>query len=105
MDYYNRDGMLIDLEEYCWLQQDPEYCCVRRDDVLTPDGRMMYVSTVWLGLNHAPWGPPQIFETMVFVQGMDDEYTRRYSQEHHALLGHASIVGQLQRGLAITDLA
>jgi hypothetical protein len=47
-----------------------------------PDGK--WVSTVWLGLNHA-WngGPPLIFETMVFTSLSDftEIETRRYSTE------------------------
>jgi len=39
-----------------------EEVCVGRDEF--PDGS--YLSTVWIGLNHAFIGPPLIFETMYF---------------------------------------
>jgi hypothetical protein len=48
----------------------------------------VWVSTVWLGLDHN-WGPgpPLIFETMVFG-GPDDQEQERYPSRVAALAGH-----------------
>lgn len=51
----------------------------------------MYVSTVFLGLDHQyEDGPPLLFETMVF--GIKDEICERYSTWDEAVAGHDSIV-------------
>lgn len=75
----------------------------------------VWVSTVWLGLNHNFWGgPPLIFETMVFDQGANhdgfsavlDEFSLRYSTESDARLGHEQVVGAMQLALAqVTEVA
>jgi hypothetical protein len=50
------------------------------------------VSTVFLGLDHSHgFGPPQLFETMVFGGKLDD-YQRRYSTAAEARDGHAEAV-------------
>lgn len=50
------------------------------------------ISTVWLGLDHSfGYGPPLIFETMVFKGGESDLDCERYSTEEEALAGHAAI--------------
>lgn len=57
-----------------------------------PNGR--WVSTVWLGLNHAfGAGPPVIFESMVFDtrDSMGEVDCERYSTEAEALAGHAAL--------------
>jgi hypothetical protein len=48
----------------------------------------VYVSTVFLGLDHSfGEGPPQLFETMIFG-GEHDEYQERYSTWDEAEAGH-----------------
>lgn len=58
------------------------------------------VSTVLLGLNHRydDWGPPIIFETMVFhaAHGGRAFRCRRYCTRSQAKAGHAHIVRQMQ---------
>jgi hypothetical protein len=54
-----------------------------------------YVSTVFLGLDHAfMGGPPMIFETMTFLPGDEGENTEqfRYSTWEEAEAGHADAV-------------
>jgi hypothetical protein len=50
----------------------------------------MYVSTVFLGLNHQYGdGPPLVFETMVFLKGSwDEQYMTRCSTFRQALWMH-----------------
>ncbi len=52
----------------------------------------VWISTVFLGLDHAHFsGPPVLFETMVFG-GRHDLYGDRYHTRTEALLGHQRIV-------------
>lgn len=93
--YYDRHGQpLRDSEAWSRLFSDPSYKRVAEDHVTDE----VWVSTVWLGLNHN-WGdgPPMIFETMVFG-GPWDEDQWRYSTEEEALAGHRLIVAGLRAG-------
>ena len=58
-----------------------------------PDGT--YISTVFLGMDHG-WGllgeNPVLFETMVFSQGEEGKYCRRYTTWAAAEYGHKEIV-------------
>lgn len=93
IDYYDRDGNPLTLEEWADLFQ-PDYQIVAK--TLTEAGE---VSTVWIGINHQ-WGPgpPLVFETMVFEEPGDpssDNEMRRYSTEEEALRGHLEVVERL----------
>lgn len=103
--YFNRKGEPIGIEEAGRLSMDLAYKVVAQEDVLTSDGDLLWVSTVWLGLNHNYFrdGPPLIFETMVFQEGMDDEYLQRYPTEESALEGHRFVVHALKEGLSLYD--
>lgn len=47
----------------------------------------VWVSTVFLGLDHNfCGGPPLLYETMIFEMG--DEYQERYATEQEAIEGH-----------------
>jgi len=63
----------------------------------------VYVSTVFLGLNHRfGYGEPLIFETMIFTEGegiLDDEYQERCSTWAEALEMHAAAVRFARRRL------
>jgi len=49
----------------------------------------VFVSTVFLGLDHNfGHGPPLLFETMIF-DGFHDNYQERYSTYDEAIEGHA----------------
>lgn len=90
-DYYDRDGTPMTLME--WASAFETRMEKKRvAETTLPNGR--WVSTVWLGLNHAFGdGPPLIFETMVFdghdtMHSLDED---RYSTEAEALAGHAAL--------------
>lgn len=101
--HWDRQGRPISLRRWCELTEAHTRKAFRRSKrvALTRIGRYE-VSTVWLGLDHAfmPFGPPIIFETMVFERrtvpsafGMSvhpslDEFTDRYATEQGALRGH-----------------
>src|SRR5215831_16300125 len=66
----------------------------RVDETTLPNG--MWVSTVWLGLDHnfSNQGPPLIFETMVFKSKTDmtEIDMDRYATEADAIVGHQLMV-------------
>ena len=55
------------------------------------------VSTVFVGLDMAPWddGPPKLFETMVFRNDRGEDYWR-YSSWDDAVIGHKAVVRKLR---------
>ena len=87
--FYDRDGRPIGRVEWQLLLMSGEGY-ERIAETTIGD---VYVSTVWLGLNHAAYvgEPPLIFETMIFG-GCDDGYQCRYSSESAAIEGHETTV-------------
>ena len=61
------------------------------------------VSTVFLGLDHSVYGPPQLFETMVFV-GHDSVGCERYATWTQAEAGHARWVVKVFKPTPIVTL-
>jgi hypothetical protein len=49
------------------------------------------VSTIFLGIDLDSWGPPRLFETMVFG-GANDQFQARYSTWEDAVRGHRAAV-------------
>lgn len=60
-----------------------------------------FVSTVFLGIDHNHgWGPPALFETMVFVNDKATDFQRRTSTWDEAEAGHmraCKLVRRLER--------
>ena len=88
LDYYDKDGKPMTMEEWGDKHSNFEYKLVARDDL-----GYATVSTVWLGLDHGftPGAPPVIFETMIFTEDEDSDYSDwqdRYCTEAEALKGH-----------------
>lgn len=87
LPYYNRQGEEISNDEWMKLFINKKYKIVKQTDI---HGNK--VSTVWLGTDHSFGdGEIVIFETLVFGDGMWDDYGRRWSTEEQALLGHSVI--------------
>lgn len=90
-DYYDRQGNRMTLME--WAKRFETGKDEKRvAETTLPNNR--WVSTVWLGIDHAFGdGPPLIFETMVFSsQGKLDEIdVERWSTEAEALAGHEAM--------------
>lgn len=104
--YFDRDGNPLpgtlreQTLEWARLRSDHDYCVIGHEDVLLPSGRAVWVSTVWLGLDHSfGFGPPVVFETMIFENGMADIYCQRYATATDAEQGHRSLVQMLKDGL------
>jgi len=105
VDWYDRSGRPISIEEIGDLLRTPDYKRVAYTEITSSaDEAVKYrVSTVWLGLDHN-WsgGDPLIFETMVFAGEPDprqrggsawaDQLCRRYTNELDAKLGHEETV-------------
>lgn len=90
--YYDRQGKPLQLRDWARLFEDVDERRVSHTTL--PDGK--WVSTVWLGLDHSHgYGPPLIFETMVFAEGEPHATvidSARYSTEEEARAGHAAMV-------------
>ncbi len=70
-------------EHIAWLDKNPERKAVKQNDIGN-----IYVSTVFIGLDHG-WktGIPVLWETMIFG-GKYDGYQKRYTSHEDALIGH-----------------
>lgn len=100
MSYFNREGKPLTLEQWAELAGDLVTKRVAEDDLIAPDDRCLWVSTVWLGIDMSHHdGPPLIFESMVFERGFADLYCQRYATESEALAGHAALVHAAREGL------
>lgn len=85
--YYDMDGQPLDTLEWARLFE------LRGDGtgwwIIGQEERGdVKVSTVWIGLDHSfGFGPPLIFESMVFGGDFDGEMAR-YSTREEAMAGH-----------------
>jgi hypothetical protein len=87
MEIYDRNGVRINLDEYEELISKPDYKMVDSNMI-----KGVWISTVWLGINHNYGeGAPVIFETLIFG-GKHDGEMERYCTEAEALEGHQEAV-------------
>lgn len=89
MDYYNKRGKKIDLDQWLELFEDRDYQVIAQQR--TP-GHRFFISTVWLGIDHGIGISPKplIYETMVWGK-RDDLLQRRYSSLTDARRGHKKL--------------
>lgn len=82
-----------------WMHQQGPQLLVERTQ-LTHE---VLVSTVFLGIDHGlPFGPPQLFETMVFWEGSPHHLDcKRCGRWADALQQHAAVVARIQ-SVAVT---
>ena len=76
-----RSASVIEAAE--WLDKNPERKAVKQENIGD-----IFISTVFLGLDHA-WDSdiPVLWETMIFG-GEHDQYQERYTSYEDALEGH-----------------
>lgn len=87
-DFYDPDGNMISLIEWTNIWKKTNRVVAKTD---LPGGA--HVSTVYLGLDHRyGYGPPLIYETIVF--NPDEVDMQRYSTREEALAGHAEMVAK-----------
>lgn len=80
------DGTPVGLGTWMAYFNDERTQIVKQDAVRREP--RTFVSTVYLGLDHAfGGGPPLIYETMIFG-GPNDQYQDRYTTREQALAGH-----------------
>lgn len=101
MGWYDRQGNKIRIEELGALYDGEDgretYRRVAADQI-----GPLWVSTLWLGLDHS-FGdndPPLIFETMVFNRGDEggDVLCERWATEAEAFAGHQDVVNRIREG-------
>lgn len=90
--FYNHDGEPITLAEWAMLVEIPGYS--RIASTVLGD---VWVSTVWLGIDHAPWDDRvlHIFETMIFPEC---DYMERTGTKEAALAAHDQAVAHVDCG-------
>jgi hypothetical protein len=97
--FYDRQCQPISFVRFMQLFETPDYKCIARTVL---DGDKTFVSTIWLGIDHA-WGggTPLIFETMTRENNKwgGDQY--RYATEGAALAGHEVVVAELRTRLGL----
>jgi hypothetical protein len=126
-DAYGRDGRPLGPElegdprkgdalmEFARLQSDPSYVRVDETTLEAPNWAVVtgvspwakvWVSTVWLGINHRHrgQGPPLIFESMAFPDDVMIEVDcQRYSTEQDAQAGHDAMVGRVKEKMHVGE--
>jgi hypothetical protein len=89
-DFYDREGRSITMRQWGILHSNVAYVRVAEDKI-----GPYWISTVWLGVNHGIFGPPLIFETMVFGGGESHDCVR-YSSLERAQTGHRTKVSEVR---------
>lgn len=92
--FYDQNGKVITGAEWAKLFQDTAKRIVAQQCLKNG----IYVSTVWLGLNHnfSGRGRPLIYETMVFPKegdGNEMDY-QRYFSRRQAEIGHKKMIAK-----------
>lgn len=79
-----------------WFEDSGTKRIVRSTRGRMKDGTEVHLSTVFLGLdhNHDGYGPPQLFESMVF-EGPMDQHQVRYTTWAEAERGHLDLLNLL----------
>lgn len=89
-----------------WIQEHEDLRRLARTSIPTASGKIVEVSTVFLGLDHrfGDEGPPVLWETMVFVDGEGREQ-ERWRTKSEAETGHARWVEAMtqKEKLVMTD--
>lgn len=89
--YFDMDGNPMTLKQWATAMESHD-----RWQLLYAEPPRLRISTVWLGLDHSLRGAePEIFESMVWVDG-DEVEQQRYATQEEAEEGHRRLVHQYQ---------
>ena len=89
--YYDVHGDPISLDDWGRLFEDMAYRRIEETELAFSNGHV-WISTVWMGLDHSFGnGPPLIFETMPFG-GRLDQMAFRWTTLGEARVGHHKVV-------------
>ncbi len=93
LDEQGEPQITADLTAWAQMFERDERRIVRQQRWLDAEGREHFVSTVFLGSDHSfgTGGPPVLWETMVFVDGVD-KFQHRWCSRIEAIAGHHSTV-------------
>lgn len=106
-EFTDRQGRPLTIEQWSRMFADRAYKRVASTTV-----RRLWVSTVWMGMDHGYGNKPLYFETMVFPapgskryrnRPWMEEYVERYTTELEARRGHQRIVDRI-RACGVTAL-
>lgn len=98
LDENNNPVPAPDLMEWAkWYERANRRVSLTRVEI--PSGKSVEISTVFLGTDHnfSDYGPPLVFETMIFG-GEHDQEMDRYATWDEAETGHARMVQLIQGG-------
>lgn len=101
-NYYDMEGKPMDLLEWGKALEEGD----RHLGATNLWFGKIWVSTVWLGLNHrfTEDGPPLIFETCVFVRKGDSTIVGRYAYKEQAEENHKYWVRRLRNPITALKL-
>jgi len=85
------ESNIIDYSE--WEEKNPELKAVKQDYIGD-----IFVSTVFLGLDHGYDDIPILWETMIF-NGEHDQYQERYASIEEAIKGHETALKLVNKTL------
>lgn len=97
--YRDREGRPCTLRRYVEIASDESLRRIGYSYVRGASGPT-YVSTIWLGVGLELFGPPLIFETMVFDRDGNPlyDYSRRWPTLEVAQKGHLMIADRIAQG-------
>ena len=100
--YYQLIGKIPSkCDMFTWARQMEKKRRVVSQTTYTINGDEIYISTVFLGLDHGiGQGPPLLFETMIFG-GMHDQYQRRCSTWKQAENQHTEAIKLIESAYAL----
>jgi hypothetical protein len=95
--YRDPEGNPISLFEWTQLREDESVCRVGLDIYGSGEDEVR-VSTVYTGICALTYGPPHVFETMIFG-GLNDQFQARYVTREEADLGHLMATLAVELGI------
>jgi hypothetical protein len=103
MGFFDRDGVGIDSHYWGVLHKSPTYKRVLETEHEAAD-EIVWISTVWTGIDHVSRRDPRIFETMILGSALDG-VAERYATTEEAKAGHARWVDAVAKVCLATEIS